>query len=152
MTDEREPQRPRLSHPIVTAKHLLLSVIIYLRQSSVGQVRDNWGSTNIQEEQRQLALDYGWREDQIIVISEDLGRSGSTTVSRTGWEEMLRLVATGTVGAVIALNVSRWARQVVDIEALRILAKFNGTLLFFDRRPINPADPNDTAMTQVQAT
>ncbi len=91
-----------LSHPLITARHLALSIIIHLRQSSLGQVRDNWGSTSIQEEQQQLALDYGWRPDQIIIIGADLGKSGSTTVGRTGWEEMLRLIATGTVGAVMA--------------------------------------------------
>jgi len=152
MTEDREPKRPKLSHPLVTAQHLQRSVIVYMRQSSPGQVRDNWGSTALQQDLGQLALDYGWRPDQSIVISEDLGRSGSTAVGRTGWEEMLRLIATGNVGAVIALNVSRWARQMMDFEELRTLAKYNGTILIFDGRPINPADPIDTAMAQQQAS
>lgn len=140
-----------LSHPLITARHLALSVIIYIRQSSPGQVRNNWGSTNLQSDQGQLALDYGWRRDRVITIDEDLGKSASTTVGRTGWDEMLRLIATGTVGAVMAINVGRLARQLLNFEELRTLAKYHGVVLILDGRPVDPADASDTALTQVQA-
>jgi len=149
--DRGLPPQAIRTHPLIKARHLALIVIIYLRQSSPGQVRDNWGSTTLQQELEKLALEYGWRPDQIRVIDEDLGRSGSTTAGRTGWERMLHMVGTGTVGAVIALNVSRLARQVANFEELRILAKYNDTMLILDGRVIDPADANDTALAQVQA-
>jgi len=58
----------RLSHPLITERHLQRAVINYVRQSSVAQVRDHWGSTNLQEEQVRWALEYGWTPDQIITI------------------------------------------------------------------------------------
>jgi hypothetical protein len=88
----REKTR-RLSHPLITDRHLELSILIYLRQSTPGQVRDNWGSTTLQEELVELALAYGWSLEQIIVINEDLGKSGSTTVGRAGWQQMLDLIS-----------------------------------------------------------
>lgn len=142
---------PRLTHPLITPGHLERLLIIYLRQSSPGQVQANWGSTEVQRNQIQLAKAYGWTDERIIVISEDLGKSGATTKGRTGWDNMLDLIASGRVAAVMVINVSRLAREVGDFEELRVLAKRNGVILILDGRPANPADPNDTAMLQVSA-
>jgi len=61
---------------------------------------------------------------------------------------MMRLLTTGTVGAVTALNVSRLARQLLNFEELRTLAKYHGVVLILDGRPVNPANPADTALEQ----
>ena len=144
-------ERTILTDPLIQRHHLERPAIVYMRQSSMAQVTENWGSTAIQRELVELALAYGWRRDQVITIDEDLGKSGATTVGRTGFERVVSLIITGTIGGLIALNASRLAREVIAFERLRIAAKFHATVLIIDRKVYNPADPTDTAHAQVRA-
>jgi len=66
---------------LIKPHHLEQLVILYLRQSSLRQVRDNSGSTKLQKGQENLALEYGWSPKQIRVIDEDLGRSGLSVIA-----------------------------------------------------------------------
>jgi DNA invertase Pin-like site-specific DNA recombinase len=113
----------RIKHPLITPARLRKRVIIYMRQSTIGQVHENWGSTSLQRDQTDVALAYGWPRSMIDVIDEDLGRSGASTGHRTGWQEMLRRLPSGTVGAVFTFNVARLSRELRDFEDLRTLAK-----------------------------
>lgn len=141
----------RLVHPLITVTLLGKRVIIYIRQSTLIQRDENWGSTEVQREQVELAKMYGWTDEQIQVIEADLGKSGSTTEGRSGWHEMMRAIASGDVGAVFATNVSRLARSVGDFEAFRVLCRYHGVVPFLDRRPCDLNSPADTTMTQVMA-
>ena len=78
-----------LSHPLITADHLKRKVLIYVRQSTPDQVRENTGSQAFQRSQDELARLYGWPEDLIETIDQDLGKSGSTVDRRSGWQQML---------------------------------------------------------------
>ena len=141
----------RLRHPLITLARLRKRALVYLRQSTMEQVRENWGSTSLQRDQVELAQSYGWPQSMIDLIDEDLGRSGASTGHRTGWQQMLRQLPTGTVGAVFTSAVSRLSRELRDFEELRLLAKMYGAILVIDGRPADPADPNDTVLLQVQA-
>jgi DNA invertase Pin-like site-specific DNA recombinase len=99
-----------------------------------------------------MARAYGWSEEQIIVVDEDLGKSGSTVDRRNGWQRMLAAIAANTVGVVFAANVSRLGRQMLPVEELRLLASYHGTLLCLDGRFSDPSDPNDTVITQIGAS
>jgi DNA invertase Pin-like site-specific DNA recombinase len=65
---------------------------------------------------------------------------------------MLDQIAANHVGAVFAANISRLSRQLLDFEEFRVLAASHKVLLFTDGRVIDPADSNDTVLTQVTAT
>lgn len=145
-------QAATLSHPLITPEHLARKVIVYLRQSSPEQVEKNTGSQAFQRSQEDLARAYGWPEDLIDVIEDDLGKSGSTVDRRSGWQQMLREIAANMVGAVFVANISRLGRQMLPIEELRILASHHGTLLWLDNRFSDPSDPNDTVLTQITAS
>src|SRR5215469_4830218 len=127
---------PRLTHPLITPDHLRRKALIYLRQSTPEQVRENTGSTDFQRGQRDLAQGYGWPDHLIEMIDEDLGKSGSSTAGRTGWKVMLEQIAAHKVGAVFAANISRLSRQLGDFESFRVLASYNQTLLVTDGRVI----------------
>src|SRR4051794_20729310 len=73
---------------LITPKHLRRLAVIYIRQSSETQVRQNTGSTEYQRSLAAVAQSYGWPDSQIVVLDEDLGRSGSTTQGRNGWERL----------------------------------------------------------------
>src|SRR5215510_11336149 len=142
----------RLTHPLITRDHLRRKAVIYLRQSTPEQVRENVGSTEFQRNQRDLAKAYGWPDHLIEIIDEDLGKSGSSTAGRTGWKDMLEQVNAHKVGAVFAANISRLSRQLMDFESFRVLASYNQTLLVTDGRVIDPKDANDVVLTQISAS
>jgi DNA invertase Pin-like site-specific DNA recombinase len=139
------------THSSITPDHLTRLAVVYIRQSTEKQIRENTGSTEFQRSLADVARSYGWPDSQIEIIDEDLGKSGSSTEGRTGWERMQEMIEADRVGAVFAANISRLSRQVLDFEWFRIRAELHKTLLYFDGRFVNPADSNDTIISQVTA-
>jgi DNA invertase Pin-like site-specific DNA recombinase len=119
--------------------------------STEKQVRENTGSTQFQRDLAPVARSYGWPESQIEIIDDDLGKSGSSTKGRTGWHRMQEMIDADQVGAVFVANISRLSRKVLDFELFRVRAELHKTLLYFDGRFVNPADSNDTIISQVTA-
>src|ERR1051325_5480250 len=107
-----------LVHPMITGWHLQHDVIVYIRQSSEHQVEFNKGSTEFQRSQIEIALGYGWRNEQVVLIDDDLGRSGTAVDHRPGYKRMLNLVENGQVKAIIAADISRLSRNLTDFIEL----------------------------------
>jgi DNA invertase Pin-like site-specific DNA recombinase len=93
----------------------------------------------------------GWPDSQIIIIDDDLGKSGSTTIGRIGWQRLEGMIEADQVGAVFAANISRLARNVYDFEVFRMRAALHRTLLYSDGRLTDPANSNDTFSAQIFA-
>ena len=110
------------SHPAISPDHLRRLAVVYMRQSTEEQVRENTGSTEFQRGLNEVALSYGWPESQIVTIEDDLGKSGSTIEGRKGWERMQEMIEAGQVGAVFVANISRLSRQLLDFEVFRVRA------------------------------
>src|ERR1700756_954701 len=113
----------------ITAEHLRRCAIVYVRQSSTTQVEHNRESTARQYELAERAARLGWRRDQVKVIDEDLGISGSGLSERTGFARMTAEVALGQVGIVLGLEVSRLARNNADWYRLLNLCGVTHTLI-----------------------
>ena len=100
--------------------HLNRAAYVYVRQSSLAQVELNLESQRRQYGLAGRAKDLGWQD--IHVIDEDLGRSGSGCVERRGFETLLSEVCQGRAGAVFAIEASlglRFASKIGDaIKAL----------------------------------
>ena len=60
----------------VTAEHRGKLAYIYVRQSSVNQVRHHQESTELQYRLVDRAVALGWPHERVHVIDEDLGKSG----------------------------------------------------------------------------
>ena len=86
----------------IRLKHLQRRAVVYIRQSSLEQVRDHTGSTAAQRDLVDVALRLGWPAAQIRVIDSDLGISGTSTSGRTGYLELLTLMDRDEVGIVRA--------------------------------------------------
>ena len=138
------------THPLITPDHLRRLAVVYIRQSTEEQVRENTGSTEFQRNLAAVARSYGWPEFQIQIIDEDLGRSGSSS-ERRGWVRLQSMIAAEQVGAVFVWNISRLSRQVLDFEIFRMLAAAHKTLLYTDGRLVDPADSSDTIFSQITA-
>ena len=139
------------THPLITMDHRRRKAVIYIRQSSEEQVRENTGSTDFQRSLVAVAQRYGWAESQIISLDEDLGRSGSSSEGRTDWQRLQAMVTAREVGIVIVANISRLSRQLLDFELFRLRAAATDTLLYADGRFVDPSDSNDIFYSQLQA-
>ena len=74
------------AHQKVQAEHLSRIAFLYVRQSTLRQVRENVESGQRQYGLRDRALALGWRLEQIEVIDCDQGQSGSGAVEREGFQ------------------------------------------------------------------
>jgi DNA invertase Pin-like site-specific DNA recombinase len=89
------------------------------------------------------AYELGWAKEQVIVIDEDLGVSGSGFAERSGFARMTAEVALGHVGIVFGLEVSRVARNNADWYRLFDLCSITDTLVGDSDGLYHPALFND---------
>jgi DNA invertase Pin-like site-specific DNA recombinase len=113
----------------ISSSHLARYAFVYVRQSSAAQVEYNRESTDRQYRLVERALALGWRRDQINVVDQDLGISGSGLAERSGFAHMTAEVALGRVGIVLGLEVSRLARNNADWYRLLDLCGVTDTLI-----------------------
>ena len=106
--------------------HLAREAIVYVRQSTVGQVINNVESRRRQYALVERARQLGWAN--VSVIDDDLGRSGSG-VARPGFEKLLAAICEGRVGAVVSIEASRLARNGRDWHTLLEFCGLVGTLI-----------------------
>ncbi len=113
----------------VTSSHRERLAVIYVRQSTLAQVRENTQSTERQYALAEEAARLGWDRSQIVVIDSDLGVSGRSASEREGFKELVGRVCVGEVGAVFGLEVSRLARSSADLQRLLELCGLTDTLI-----------------------
>jgi excisionase family DNA binding protein len=111
----------------VRPEHLARPALVYVRQSTVDQVRHHHESRRRQYDLAAHARALGWQE--VVVIDEDLGKSGATTVGRTGFQRLVADVSLGRAGAVFSLEVSRLARNNRDWHQLLELCGLTNTVI-----------------------
>src|SRR5215470_2542342 len=127
----------------VKPNHTQRTAFVYIRQSSPAQVEYNRESTARQYALLGKAQELGWIKDQVIVIDEDLGVSGSGFAERSGFARMIAEVALGHAGIVFALEVSRVARNNADWYRLFDLCSITDTLVGDSDGIYHPALFND---------
>jgi DNA invertase Pin-like site-specific DNA recombinase len=113
----------------ITAVHLRRLALVYVRQSTTAQVEYNRESTERQYRLAERAVQLGWQREQIKVLDQDLGISGSGLAERAGFTHMTAEVALGHVGIVLGLEVSRLARNNADWYRLLDLCGTTDTLI-----------------------
>ena len=95
----------------ITSFHRERAALIYLRQSSMAQVREHTESTRSQYGLADTAAALGWARTSIEVIDTDLGISGKWGVAREGFTELVTRVCSGDVGAIFGIEITRLARS-----------------------------------------
>jgi len=127
----------------VTSSHLERAAIVYVRQSTLVQVREHTESTLRQYDLAGQAARLGWPAAGIEVIDADLGLSGRTASGRDGFKQLVARVCLGEVGAVFGLEVSRLARSNADLARLLELARLTSTLVIDNDGVYDLSDIND---------
>jgi DNA invertase Pin-like site-specific DNA recombinase len=125
----------------IQPSHIERDAYVYIRQSSMQQVRTRLEGQRRQYDLRERALELGFPRG--VVIDEDLGRSGTGSVERPGFGRLLAAVCAGRVGAVLALEASRLARNNRDWHHLIDLCAMAGTLLIDHDGIYDPSLLND---------
>lgn len=127
----------------ILPKHLSRRAIVYLRQSTLRQVVEHGESTARQYALAARAEALGWSKSAIEIIDEDLGQSGATTETRSGFRRLAEEVGKGRIGALFALEVSRFARSSADWHHLLDLCGWGDVLIIDEQGTFDPKDPND---------
>jgi DNA invertase Pin-like site-specific DNA recombinase len=136
----------------IVAAHLDRLAVVYLRQSSMAQVREHTESTMRQYGLVEEAVRLGWAREAVVVIDTDLGVSGRWGVARAGFAELVTRVCTGEVGAIFGLEISRLARSNAEVARLMEFAAITETLLIDADGVYDPADVNDRMLLGLKST
>src|SRR5664279_5127540 len=117
-----------LYSPKIKPEHLARKAIVYLRQSSEKQVRQNNESQRLQYDVAERMRALGWK--QVETVDGDLGCSAAmASARREGFECVLSSVALGEVGIVGSREVSRLSRTDKDWCRLLEVCQIFGTLI-----------------------
>jgi DNA invertase Pin-like site-specific DNA recombinase len=130
--------------------HLQRDAYVYVRQSSMSQVRDHLESQGRQYGLAERARGLGFAN--ICTIDEDLGRSGTGSAERPGFAKLLAAVCAGSVGAVFAMDASRLARNNRDWHHLIDLCAMTGTLVIDFDGTYDPTLLNDRLLLGLKGT
>ena len=133
----------------ITTEHLARSAYVYIRQSTADQLTHNHESRRRQYGLADRARQLGWTT--VEVIDDDLGRSGGGT-ARPGFERLLAAICEARVGAVLAVEASRLARNGRDWHTLIEFCGLVGTLIVDEDGIYDPRHPNDRLLLGMKGT
>jgi DNA invertase Pin-like site-specific DNA recombinase len=136
----------------ITSRHRSRQAVIYLRQSSMAQVREHTESTTRQYGLAEEAVRLGWARAEVVVIDTDLGVSGRWGVARAGFTELVGRVCSGEVGAIFGIEISRLARSNAEVARLMEFAAITETLLIDADGVYDPGDVNDRMLLGMKST
>jgi DNA invertase Pin-like site-specific DNA recombinase len=129
--------------PKIRPDHLDRVAQVYVRQSTMIQVRENTASGARQYDLAGRARDLGWPPTRIQVIDQDQGRSGASIEGRDGFQHLIAQVALGRVGAVLSLEASRLARSCCDWYRLIEICALTDTLVIDEDGVYDPTQYSD---------
>ena len=134
----------------ITSDHLGRTAVVYVRQSTMSQVMGNLESQRRQYDLAGAAQKAGFTT--VTVIDDDLGRSGSGSSHRPGFERLVAMVCSGNVGAVYCIEASRLARNGRDWHHLIDLCALAGALVIDPDGAYDPRLVNDRLLLGLKGT
>src|SRR6266705_5136145 len=137
-------------NPKLTADRLRRRAVVYIRQSSMGQVMHNHESQRRQYGLVDRARELGFQD--VVVIDDDLGRTGSGFVERPGFQRLVAEVCSGEVSAVFCIEASRLARNGRDWHHLIELCGMVGALVMDQDGIYDPNIVNDRLLLGLKGT
>lgn len=137
-------------NPKITPDHLGRGAVVYVRQSTMGQVIEHTESQRRQYALAETASIMGFAS--VATIDDDLGRSGSGAVERPGFQKLVAGVCSGSVGAVFCIEASRLARNGRDWHHLVDLCAVVGVLVIDPDGVYDPRLVNDRLLLGLKGT
>jgi len=136
----------------VAARHQDRVAVVYVRQSTMQQVLDHQESTRLQYGLARRAEALGWVPERVLVIDDDLGKSGTSTAARLGFQRLVSEVSLDHVGIILGIEMSRLARSNTDWHQLLELCALFHTLIADLDGVYDPAQYNDRLLLGLKGT
>ena len=136
----------------IQSHHQEKKAYVYLRQSTMAQVRHNQESTERQYALKEKAQQLGWPLQMIQILDGDLAISGTQSHNREDFKTLVADVSMNKVGAVFALEASRLSRSNTDLHRLMELCALTDTLIIDEDGCYDPSDFNDQLLLGLKAT
>ena len=114
MSEDCASVRQGLPPDKIRSRHHERLAVVYIRQSTPQQIERHQESTRLQYALVERAMHLGWPRERIVVIDDDLGRTGKTVEGRIGFQRLVAEVSLGNVGLVLGIEMSRLARSCRD--------------------------------------
>jgi DNA invertase Pin-like site-specific DNA recombinase len=135
----------------ITLAHRARKAVVYLRQSSLKQVRENVESQRLQYALADRARALGF--ERVEVVDSDLGMSASLgAAAREGFDRLVASVALGEVGIVLGRELSRLARTDKDFCHLLEVCQIFGTLIGDETQVYDLALMDDLLVLGIKGT
>lgn len=127
---------------LIQAHHRQRKAVIYIRQSTPHQLLSHQESLRLQYALQDRAQALGWSLEQIEVIDQDLGISGSHSHNRNGFQQLLAETALGQIGLILSIEVTRLCRNFSDWYPLLDICAYQQCLIADSEGVYDPGDPN----------
>ncbi len=124
----------------ISPEQLRRRAYVYVRQSTMQQVRGNLESQRRQYGLTRRAQELGWQD--VTVIDDDQGRSGGGGAERPGFERLLAAICNERAGIILSVEASRLARNGRDWHKLLEFCGLMGCLLADEEAVYDPRLPN----------
>ncbi|MEM0978998.1 MAG: recombinase family protein [Cyanobacteria bacterium P01_H01_bin.58] len=141
-----------LSYEKIQPYHLERLAVVYVRQSSMQQVVQHQESTRLQYGLVDRALALGWPRERILIIDDDLGKSGTSSQKRQGFQQLVAEVSLDHVGLILGLEMSRLARSCKDWHQLLEICALFKTLISDLDGIYEPSHYNDRLLLGLKGT
>jgi DNA invertase Pin-like site-specific DNA recombinase len=150
--DKETPMGTDLRSSKIDARHLERVAVVYVRQSTTQQTIHHAESTRLQYGLTERAISLGWSRDRIVIIDDDLGRSGASAEGRPGFQRLVAEVGLDHVGLILGIEMSRLARSCRDwYQLLEVCAIFRTLIADLDG-VYDPANYNDRLLLGLKGT
>lgn len=134
----------------IQMEHRQRKAIVYLRQSSISQVKHNRESQRLQYALATRARALGFAN--VSIIDTDLGISAATGSQRPGFQQLLAEVALGDVGIIFSRELSRLSRTDKDWCHLMEICQLFNTLIGDDDSIYDPSQCDDQLVLGIKGT
>jgi DNA invertase Pin-like site-specific DNA recombinase len=136
----------------ILPRHWERLAVVYVRQSTMPQVLEHQESTRLQYGLVRRAVAWGWPEARVLVIDEDLGRSGTSAEGRHGFQRLVAEVGLDHVGLILGVEMSRLACSSKDWHQLLEICALFGTLIADLDGIYDPSQYNDRLLLGLKGT
>src|SRR5213593_137366 len=114
---------------LITPQHLTRKAVIYIRQSTPHQVVSHQESLRLQYALGARARQFGWPDEAIDIIDDDLGLTAATAHHRPGFNTLVAHVTLEQVGLILSSDVTRLSRNCSDWYPLLDLCGYRECLI-----------------------
>ncbi|MBI3181515.1 MAG: recombinase family protein, partial [Myxococcales bacterium] len=131
------------TNPKIRPEHLQRLAGVYIRQSTMQQVRKHTASGELQYGLVARAIDLGWPRDRVRIYDADQGHTGSLPGNREDFGQLVADVGMRCLGIVLGFDVTRMARNNADWYKLLDLCGICDTVIADNDGVYHPSLYND---------